>query len=181
MQGQLIYKNKDKQVLLQEDDLKNIDKFTSNFTNAEELKNYYQQYLLSPEGNFTITYDPMTLPLTEMYYYPFSEESAIKELSVMYKSFSLKPEQSSLIKDLKISLQSVKNQENLYNELQDFLSSEDNLYYQYGIVTKNYAMCLEILNKHIYARTSGMEGYFFTRYLRDCLKNSKIKEANNTK
>lgn len=152
--------------LVKYDELEELDKFTFNFLDSEVLKESF----CFVDGDFKIMYMPSELPLTSLYLYP---DDIYKEafLDPLYGSGNIKPEMCSFIQNINYCLKEINKIQFLNNLLEEQLTEEEKLIHCVGTVTKNNEQLNRGNLRYIKETASGVEGYFFMRYVNDKLMN----------
>ena len=174
MEVTLIFKTDTEEVPLLTTDLKSLDVKTYNLKNVDQLKENF--HLEAPKGEFTISYEPSSLPLSALYLYNFSDED-IEQTKYLSVNFKTRPYLIDNKRDIYNLLSDFSTLKQFYELVKDTLTKEENLYFSYGIAYQNKDLCLKVLERFIAERTENEEGYFFARYIKDSIE--KVKENLN--
>lgn len=168
MEANLIFKTPTEEFILETKELKDIDEDTYALRTVENLRAKYN--LAERGGQFLIAYRPDALPLDSLYLYNFNDEE-IGEEKYLSINFQTRPLLADFKKEIENYLTDFDTIKKFYQSIKDYYTSEENLYFAYGVAYKNKELCLKLLNQFLQERFENPEGYFFSRYIKDHLNN----------
>ena len=168
MEANLIFKTPTDELILETKELKEIDESTYSFRTEEKLRNKY--HLENAPGQFLISYQPDALPLEALYLYNFNDEE-IEEEKYLSLNLTTRPLLSDFKREIEKYLDDFETMKKFYVKIKDYFTSEENLYFSFGIAYKNKEFCLRLINQFLSERLENSEGYFFSRYLKDFINN----------
>lgn len=166
MEAKLIFKTSTEEFILERKDLKEIDEDTYTLKTNDNLCTKYN--LTGRHGQFLIAYRPNTLPLNSLYLYNFNDEE-IEEEKYLSVNFQTRPLLANFKKEIERYINDFDIMKNFYLKIKDYFTSEENLYFSFGIAYKNKELCMRLINQFLQERFENTEGYFFSRYLKDYL------------
>ncbi len=178
MEVNLTYKTNLENLHLKKGNIKDLDYETFSLRSEDKLRSKYN--LDGIDGKFLITYDPSNFSLDTLYLYNFLGEE-IEEEKYLSVDYNTRPYLIDMKRDIYALLSDFEVVKKFYEVIKDSLTSEENLYFTYGVAYQNKDLCNKVIDKFLEERLESEEGYFLARLIKEEIMKAKSAEDMNKK